>query len=82
MVRKILQNFRLALNITLLKINIMSENKIIAGENSTPGVISLIAICNDEKIKNKVNLNSNSKVLLIGCEGDTDEEMYQKLLEK
>ena len=60
----------------------LSENKIIAGENSTPGVISLIAICNDEKIKNKVNLNSNSKVLLIGCEGDTDEEMYQKLLEK
>ncbi len=58
------------------------EDKIIAGENSAPGVISLIAICNDENIKKKINLNSNSNVLLIGCEGDTDQEMYQKLLKE
>ena len=57
-----------------------SEEKIVAGENSAPGVISLIASCNDEKVKNKLNLNSYSNVLLIGCEGDTDKEMYQKLL--
>ena len=42
----------------------------------------IIAGCNDEKIKSKFNLNSNSNVLLIGCEGDTDQEMYQKLLNK
>tara|TARA_Y100000590_G_scaffold238718_1_gene268545 strand:+ start:110 stop:1237 length:1128 start_codon:yes stop_codon:yes gene_type:complete len=59
-----------------------SEEKIIAGENSAPGVISLIASCNDERIKNKVKLDTNSNVLLIGCEGDTDQEMYQKLLKK
>ena len=57
-----------------------SDEKIIAGENSAPGVISLIASCNDEKIKNNIDLNSNSNILLIGCEGDTDQEMYQKLL--
>ena len=57
-----------------------SDEKIIAGENSAPGVISLIASCNDEKIKNKIDLNSNSNILLIGCEGDTDQKMYQKLL--
>ena len=56
------------------------NDKIIAGENAAPGVISLIACCNDEKIKNSINLDSNSSVLLIGCEGDTDQEMYQKLL--
>ena len=56
------------------------NDKIIAGENAAPGVISLIACCNDEKVKNSINLNSNSNVLLIGCEGDTDQEMYQKLL--
>ena len=56
------------------------NDKIIAGENAAPGVISLIACCNDEKIKNSINLDSNSNVLLIGCEGDTDQEMYQKLL--
>jgi len=58
------------------------DDKIIAGENSAPGVISLIASCNDEKVKNKIKLNFNSNVLLIGCEGDTDQEMYQKLLKE
>ena len=58
------------------------DDKIIAGENSAPGVISLIASCNDENIKNKINLSSSSNVLLIGCEGDTDQEMYQKLLKE
>jgi diaminopropionate ammonia-lyase len=58
------------------------DDKIVAGENSVPGVISLIASCKDEKVKNKIKLNSNSNILLIGCEGDTDQEMYQKLLKE
>jgi len=36
-----------------------SEEKIIAGENSAPGVISLIASCEDQKTKKDLNLNSN-----------------------
>ena len=58
------------------------DDNIIAGENSAPGIISLIASCNDENIKNKLNLNSNSNILLVGCEGDTDQEMYKKLLKE
>ena len=57
-----------------------SEEKIIAGENSAPGVISLIVSCENDKIKEKLILNSNSNILIIGCEGDTDKEMYQKLI--
>ena len=57
-----------------------SEEKIIAGENSAPGVISLIVSCENNKIREKLNLNSNSNILIIGCEGDTDKEMYQKLI--
>ena len=57
-----------------------SNEKIIAGENSAPGVISLIASCEDEKIREKLKLNNDSNILLIGCEGDTDKEMYQKLV--
>ena len=57
-----------------------SNKKIIAGENSATGVISLIASCEDEKIKDKMKLNKDSNILLIGCEGDTDQEMYQKLV--
>ncbi len=57
-----------------------SEEQIIAGENSAPGVISLISICEDKKKKDKVQLDKLSNILLIGCEGNTDQEMYQKLI--
>ena len=57
-----------------------SKEKIIAGENSAPGVISLITSCEDEKIKEIIGLNKSSNVMLIGCEGDTDQKMYQKLI--
>ena len=57
-----------------------SDEKIIAGENSAPGVISLIASCEDEKTREKLRLDKDSNILLIGCEGDTDQAMYQKLI--
>jgi len=57
-----------------------SDRKIIGGECSTPGIISLVGLCNDNEIKKKINLNESSNVLLFGCEGDADEELYQKLL--
>ena len=57
-----------------------SENKIIAGENAVPGVISLVASCKKDKVKKDLSLDNNSNVLLIGCEGDTDEDMYNKLI--
>jgi diaminopropionate ammonia-lyase len=57
-----------------------SDEKIIGGECSTPGIISLVGLCNDVKIKKKININTDSKVILFGCEGDTDEVLYKKLL--
>jgi diaminopropionate ammonia-lyase len=57
-----------------------SDIKIIGGECSTPGIVSVIGLCNDAEIKKKINLNKNSNILLFGCEGDTDEELYHKLL--
>ena len=57
-----------------------SDEKIIGGECSTPGIISLICLSNDSEIRKKINLSENSNVLLFGCEGDADEELYQKLL--
>ena len=57
-----------------------SEEKIIGGECSTPGIASLIGLSNDHEIREKISLNENSNVLLFGCEGDADEELYQKLL--
>ncbi len=57
-----------------------SNEKIVGGECSTPGIISLVSMSNDSKIREKINLNENSNILLFGCEGDADEELYQKLL--
>ena len=57
-----------------------SYDKIIGGECSTPGIVSLAGLCNDSEIKKKIYLNENSNVLIFGCEGDADEELYQKLL--
>ncbi len=57
-----------------------SDEKIIGGECSTPGIISLVGLCNDIKIREEINLNEDSNILLFGCEGDADEELYQKLL--
>ena len=59
-----------------------SDEKIVGGECSTPGIISLVGLCNDVKIKKKINLNENSNVLLFGCEGDADEELYKRLLKQ
>tara|TARA_B100000287_G_scaffold432808_1_gene493006 strand:+ start:882 stop:2009 length:1128 start_codon:yes stop_codon:yes gene_type:complete len=57
-----------------------SNMKIIGGECSTPGIISLICLNNNTHTKKSINLNESSNVLLFGCEGDADEELYQKLL--
>ncbi len=56
-----------------------SNEKIIAGECSTPGIISVISCCNDPLIKKKLEINEKSNILIIGCEGDTDRTLYNKL---
>jgi len=70
----------IAKTMKLLGNSSFSDNKIVAGENSAPGVIGLIASYEDQDIKQNLQLNQNSNVLIIGCEGDTDKEMYQKLI--
>jgi len=56
-----------------------SYKKIIAGECSTSGVISLISCCNDSLVKKKLEINEKSNILIIGCEGNTDKNLYNKL---
>jgi diaminopropionate ammonia-lyase len=67
--------------VALLAEGRLSNKKIIAGECAVPGVIALIGAFNNKDYLNKFNLNSDSKVLLFGCEGLTDKEMYEKLLD-
>ena len=59
----------------------LSDEKIIAGECAVPGIIALISLFKSKEYLDKLNLNSDSKVLLFGCERLTDKEMYKKLLD-
>jgi len=60
--------------------NQFSDEKIIGGECSTPGIASLVGLSNNDEVRKTISLNEDSCVLLFGCEGDADEELYQKLL--
>jgi len=71
----------IAQTVAMLKKKYFSEESIIAGECGTPGIISLIAASEDKNIKDKLELNEKSNILLIGCEGDADEDLYKKLLD-
>ena len=57
-----------------------SNKGIIGGECATPGIISLIAACNDRNVKNLLQINEKSNVLVMGCEGSADLNLYKKLL--
>ena len=70
------------LSVAMLAKGYFGDDKIIAGECSAPAVISLNVSCNNEQIKKDLELDMNANVLLIGCEGDTDIKLYNKLLSK
>ena len=53
----------IAKTMKLLGNSTFSDEKIIAGENSAPGIISLIASCEDQNIKQKLELNQNSNAV-------------------
>ncbi len=65
--------------LTMLAKKKFSDKSIIAGECSTPGVISIISCCSDPLVKKKLEINEKSNILIIGCEGDTDKNLYNKL---
>ena len=71
-----------ARTVAKLKDKKFSKASIIGGECATPGIIALIATSNDKKTRKLINLNQNSNVLVIGCEGNADVKLYKQLLSK
>ena len=65
-----------------LKDKKFSKLSIIGGECATPGIIALIGMCNNIKLRKLIDLNRKSNVLLIGCEGNADVKLYRQLLSK
>ena len=68
------------LTVAMLRNKILSDVEIVGGECSTPGIISLIACAEDSEIRKNLELEESSNILIIGCEGDADEDLYDKLL--
>ena len=68
------------LTVAMLRNKILSGVEIVGGECSTPGIISLIACAEDSEIRKNLELEESSNILIIGCEGDADEDLYNKLL--
>ncbi len=66
--------------VAMLADKIVCDISIEGGECSTPGITSLISCCNNDETKGALEINENSNILLIGCEGSADIELYQKLL--
>jgi len=51
-----------------------------AGESAVAGLGATILASQQNEFAEKLNLNSKSKILVIGTEGATDPEMYEKLV--
>ena len=66
--------------VAMLADKVLSDISIEGGECSTPGITSLISCCNNDETKSALEINENSNILLIGCEGSADIDLYQKLL--
>jgi diaminopropionate ammonia-lyase len=50
------------------------------GESGVAGLAGLIAASGDQSMRAALGLDANSRVLLIGTEGATDPDLYEKLL--
>jgi diaminopropionate ammonia-lyase len=51
-----------------------------AGESAVAGVGALMALADDPEVREKLGLSENSSVLVLGTEGATDPELYQRLI--
>jgi diaminopropionate ammonia-lyase len=51
-----------------------------AGESAVAGIAALIAARDDSKMSDTLGLDASSRVFIIGTEGATDPELYQKLV--
>ena len=64
----------------MLKDRKLSKGSIVGGECATPGIIALIGLANNSKAKKLLNLDKDSNILVIGCEGNADVKLYKQLL--
>lgn len=57
-----------------------SDTSIVAGESAVAGLAALIGATADPSVREAMQLDQSSKVLLFGTEGNTDPEIYQQVM--
>jgi diaminopropionate ammonia-lyase len=53
---------------------------IVGGECSASGLIALLAIQADQRLANDIGIDNQSRVLVIGTEGNTDADVYENII--
>ena len=55
---------------------------IVAGETGGAGLAALLALQDRADLRAELGLDADSRVLLLGSEGDTDPEIYRRIVGK
>jgi len=63
-----------------MKMLAQSQPPVEAGESAVAGLGAAIVAREDVEMSNKLGLDSNSRIFVIGTEGATDPELYQRLI--
>ena len=63
-----------------MAIPLADDPAIEAGESAIAGLAALIAAMQDEELAEKLGLDANARVLLIGSEGVTDPAIFAQIM--
>ena len=53
---------------------------IVGGESGVAGLAGLLAVCGDSEAARRLGLDEHARVLVFGTEGDTDAELYTRIV--
>lgn len=56
------------------------DTPVVGGESGVAGLAGLLAVCNDGETARRLRLDERARVLVFGTEGDTDAELYTRIV--
>ena len=56
------------------------DTPVVGGESGVTGLAGLLALCNDGETARRLHLDEHARVLAFGTEGDTDAELYTRIV--
>lgn len=72
---------RVAPAMRLLASGAAGGGRIVAGESAVPGLIGLTGVAGDPALREATALTNESRVVVFGCEGATDPDIYRAIIE-